>query len=152
MENIGKRIRALRHARDLTQAELGRRAGLPQGTIAKVERDDSNPTRDTLQRLATALGITVAELEGEPDILDGPFPASQLRAEGLGEEYLRRYERLWGDLRREDRAWLIGHLRIVADAERRIQALEAAAHDDPPDSALPARAQGAPVFAHMISH
>jgi transcriptional regulator with XRE-family HTH domain len=142
---LRERIRELRQARGWNQTELAARAGLRQGTIANLEtgaRD--NPTRETLDKLAAAFGIGVPELLGD-DLLAGDFPAGQLRAEGVGEEYLLRYRRLWPNLRREDRAWLLGHLRIVADAERRIQALEAASREDSPDGPLPARAQVPPV-------
>jgi transcriptional regulator with XRE-family HTH domain len=146
------RIRDLRQARGWTQTELAKHANLRQGTITNLEtgaRD--NPTRDTLDKLAAAFGITVQELLGEGDILSGEFPAANLRALGLTDDFLLRYQRIWVDLRRDDRAWLLGHLRIVADAERRIQALEATAHDDPPNNALPARAELPSVLAHIIT-
>jgi transcriptional regulator with XRE-family HTH domain len=145
------RIRDLRQARGWTQTELAERSGLKQGTITNLEtgaRD--NPTRDTLAKLAGAFGITVQELLGN-DILDGPFPAANLRDLGLTDAFLARYARLWVDLPRDQRAWLIGHLRIVADAERRIRALEAAAADDEPDRVVPADAQGPAVLAHIVS-
>ena len=133
------RIRELRQARGWNQTDLAARAGLRQGTIANLEtgaRD--NPTQDTLDKLARAFGLTIAELIGN-DILDGPFPAATLRELGLTDAFLLRYAKLWPDLHREQRAWVVGHLRIVADAERKIRALEGGAHgrepDDPPEPA-----------------
>jgi transcriptional regulator with XRE-family HTH domain len=151
--SFGETVRRLRKERHWTQQELGARASLPSGTISHIENGrNDNPTQDTLDRLARALGVQVSDLiEGEGGILDGPFPASQLRAEGLGEDYLRRYERLWPNLRRDDRAWLIGHLGIVADAERRVRAMEAMATGDDPDRPLPASAQSPSVLAHLIT-
>jgi transcriptional regulator with XRE-family HTH domain len=39
----------------LSQAELARRAGVSQQAIAKLEHPDSNPTVETLQKVADAL-------------------------------------------------------------------------------------------------
>ena len=39
----------------LSQAELARRAGVSQQAIAKLEHPDSNPTVETLQKVANAL-------------------------------------------------------------------------------------------------
>ena len=50
------RLRKERKAAGLTQAELARRAKVPQGTISKMERGDIlAPTFDTLDKLARAL-------------------------------------------------------------------------------------------------
>lgn len=49
-------IRGARIAAGLTQAELARRAGLTQAMVARVEDPDYNPTLQTLERIARALG------------------------------------------------------------------------------------------------
>lgn len=41
----------------LTQAELGRRLGLPQSQISRWERGDVQPSLETLQRLVRACGL-----------------------------------------------------------------------------------------------
>ncbi|MBI2833019.1 MAG: helix-turn-helix transcriptional regulator [Acidobacteria bacterium] len=58
---IGERLRALRLERGLTQEQLGERADLSYKFIGEVERGDANPTVGTLDMLATALGVTIAE-------------------------------------------------------------------------------------------
>src|SRR5689334_6270068 len=137
MAELGSRIRALRKARDLTQKELAERAGISEISIKTLETGKYSPRGDTLDKLARALDVSVSVLLGEDDILSGPWPASQLRQLDLHPDLLLRYERLWPGLSRDDRSWLLGHLRIMAEAERRIRALEAEARDHP-DSALPA--------------
>ena len=46
----------------LTQGELADRAGMSQSNLSGYERGQKNPTVATLQRLADALGIDVADL------------------------------------------------------------------------------------------
>jgi transcriptional regulator with XRE-family HTH domain/predicted RNase H-like HicB family nuclease len=58
-------LRRARHAAGFTQAELARRAGLSQPQLAKLESPDSNPTLDTLDRVAEALGVRLT-LRFEP--------------------------------------------------------------------------------------
>lgn len=41
----------------ITQAELGRRLGLPQSQISRWERGDVQPSLETLQRLVRACGL-----------------------------------------------------------------------------------------------
>jgi DNA-binding XRE family transcriptional regulator/predicted RNase H-like HicB family nuclease len=49
-------LRWARKRAGLTQAELGRRAGLSQPAVARLEDPDYNPTLDMLERVAAALG------------------------------------------------------------------------------------------------
>lgn len=50
---------AMRAHAGLTQAELARRMGTTQSSIARIEAGASLPTIDVLARLARATGITV---------------------------------------------------------------------------------------------
>ena len=60
---FGDRVRAWRERRGIKQAELARRSGLDTATISRIERNkQTNPTTDTVQRLAAALGIKPVEL------------------------------------------------------------------------------------------
>jgi DNA-binding XRE family transcriptional regulator len=49
-------LRQTRHHAHLTQAQLAKRAGVSQQQIAQLEHPDSNPTLDTLEKVARALG------------------------------------------------------------------------------------------------
>jgi transcriptional regulator with XRE-family HTH domain len=51
--------RARRRAK-LSQRELGKRAGIPQSTVARVELGTLSPRTDTLDRLLRAAGQTLA--------------------------------------------------------------------------------------------
>lgn len=57
-EGFAQRLRALRKERDLSQTQLGEKAGLHYTHIGRFERGTSRPGGDTLQRLADALDTT----------------------------------------------------------------------------------------------
>ncbi len=59
---VGRRIKAVRMARELTRAELAHRARLSRVHVARMERDESSPTLNTLERLAKALDVTIRDL------------------------------------------------------------------------------------------
>lgn len=61
-ELLGVRLKQLRKDQDLTQGELGRRAGVATSTISKVENNQLSPTFETLLKLAEGLEIDIAEL------------------------------------------------------------------------------------------
>jgi transcriptional regulator with XRE-family HTH domain len=66
------RMRVLREARGLTQAQLAERAGCNVVTIIRLERGNGHPNRADLERFAKALSVTLQELTGptedtEPD-------------------------------------------------------------------------------------
>lgn len=54
---LGRRIRELRLAAGLTQAELARRTGIHRPNIARVEAGRHTPSLETLARLAQAIGV-----------------------------------------------------------------------------------------------
>lgn len=66
---LSERVRVMRVFSDLTQAELAQKAGVTVETVARLERvvrgrasANSNPSLDTLARIAFALGTTTGEL------------------------------------------------------------------------------------------
>lgn len=61
-KTIGERIRYVRQWRELTQAELARRAGIHWVTMSRIEHDVHVPTVDVLFRLADALDVSVDDL------------------------------------------------------------------------------------------
>ncbi|MFI0465053.1 helix-turn-helix domain-containing protein [Saccharopolyspora sp. 5N102] len=62
LAGLGDRIRRLRAARGLDQADLAGRAGLGVALLGNVERGDATPSLDVLAQLATALGVGLSEL------------------------------------------------------------------------------------------
>jgi transcriptional regulator with XRE-family HTH domain len=68
---IGLRVRALRRAKGLTQAELAERAGRSNEAISGLERGKYSPSLETVLAIARALDSPLAELMGE-DNADSP--------------------------------------------------------------------------------
>ena len=61
--NIGKNIKKLRQAKDLSQDRLSKLADVSYNSIIKLETGGiTNPTIETLQKIAKALDVSVDEL------------------------------------------------------------------------------------------
>jgi transcriptional regulator with XRE-family HTH domain len=59
---IGKRLKALRAERNMSQYDLANAAGVSQGLIWQLEANRKNPGLKTLLRLAQALSVSPEEL------------------------------------------------------------------------------------------
>ena len=62
VSRFAARLRELRRSRGLSQAELAHQATLTPTYITRLEAGLSSPQLDTLDRLATALGVGVTDL------------------------------------------------------------------------------------------
>ena len=59
---MGKRLKRLRTAKDLSQAALAERAGLTREYVNKLEAGRQDPSLTTISALAKALGVPVTRL------------------------------------------------------------------------------------------
>jgi transcriptional regulator with XRE-family HTH domain len=59
MDSLGKNLRALRTAQELTLVQLGEKAGLSASYLSQVERGVTMPSLTRLTRIAEALGAEV---------------------------------------------------------------------------------------------
>ncbi|GAA3261376.1 helix-turn-helix domain-containing protein [Nonomuraea helvata] len=66
MAELGQRIRSGRRARGLTVERLSALSGISRSMVSEVERGAKTPTVLVLDRLATALGTSIARLLDEP--------------------------------------------------------------------------------------
>jgi transcriptional regulator with XRE-family HTH domain len=76
--NLALNVRQLRSARQLSQAELAKIAGIPRPTLAHLESGSANPTLSVLMRLASALQVLIEELVAPPRAQVRHFSADQL--------------------------------------------------------------------------
>ena len=75
---FGRRLRALRLAQDMSQVELARRIGRHQTAIGPYERDEYEPPRDVVEKLA----LGARDQPGVP--LFRPQPARRRRCRCVG--------------------------------------------------------------------
>ncbi|MGC4122861.1 MAG: helix-turn-helix transcriptional regulator [Myxococcales bacterium] len=61
---IGEAIRGARKNQDLTLKQLARRTGLSVSLLSQIERAESSASISSLYRIASALGLKMAELFG----------------------------------------------------------------------------------------
>lgn len=59
----GELIRALRIKQQLLQEDVAERAGISVTHLSRIENGRSEPTRETIERLAPVLGVTAAYLD-----------------------------------------------------------------------------------------
>jgi DNA-binding XRE family transcriptional regulator/predicted RNase H-like HicB family nuclease len=72
-------IRWARHDAGLSQGELGKRAGVSQQQIAKLENPDENPSLESLDKVARALGLAVNVDFERPDVILPPSTGTKRR-------------------------------------------------------------------------
>jgi len=67
LHKVAKRIKELRKIKKMTQETLAGKADLHPTLIGKIERAEINPTIASLQKIAKAFNISLAELLTFPD-------------------------------------------------------------------------------------
>lgn len=66
----GQRIKAARVKAGLTQKELGTKLGVSESFIAQYETDKRNPKKETIVKIADALGVHFLELYSDEEIVE----------------------------------------------------------------------------------
>jgi transcriptional regulator with XRE-family HTH domain len=92
---IARRVRALRDGHGLSLEALAERSGVSRSNISLIERAQSSPTAAVLDKLATALGVTLASLFETPaPSADPPSPLVRAAAQAVWTDpasgYVRR--------------------------------------------------------------
>jgi transcriptional regulator with XRE-family HTH domain len=58
---LGRRVRALRMKRGLSQEELAESSGLHRNYVGAIERGEKNPTITTIKKLTKALKVSLTD-------------------------------------------------------------------------------------------
>ena len=61
------RLRELREAANLSQAQLAKRAGMSKGGVADLEQNRRKPAWETVQKLCKALGVSCETFNEEAE-------------------------------------------------------------------------------------
>ncbi|MFO0604543.1 MAG: helix-turn-helix transcriptional regulator [Polyangiales bacterium] len=77
---FGERLRALRTAASLTQAELAERADLDVSYVSQLERGLRDPSLSSIEAVAGALGLSVAQFFDDAAAAAGAARDAQARA------------------------------------------------------------------------
>jgi transcriptional regulator with XRE-family HTH domain len=91
-QRLGARIRDLRAGRGLTLDGLAEAAGVSRAMLSRIERGESSPTAQLLNKVCDGLGITLSVLFAEPAPLASPLAryADQPIWRDPATRYLRR--------------------------------------------------------------
>jgi transcriptional regulator with XRE-family HTH domain len=65
IERTATRLRAARQSKQLTQAEVAKRAGISENHYAQIERAEKNPSSSNLINIIRAIGVSSAEIIDE---------------------------------------------------------------------------------------
>ncbi|XHX79613.1 MAG: helix-turn-helix domain-containing protein [Stenomitos frigidus ULC029] len=84
---VGNTIRDLRQRHGLTIADVAEQIGISRGMLSKIENAQTATSLETLAKLASALGVSLATLFRNYNI---PAGSAQLVKQGEGMEVVRR--------------------------------------------------------------
>jgi transcriptional regulator with XRE-family HTH domain len=87
---LSANIVQLREARGATQQQMAKLAGVPRATWAHLETGRANPTLAVLNRVASALQVTIEELIRAPRAAVKHFPADTLPTRLRGAVVVRK--------------------------------------------------------------
>ena len=87
--HLAKNIKQLREARQITQDQLARLAGIPRPTVANLESGQANPTLAVLVKLAQAMQVSVESLISSPRSTTQVYRASELASRRRGDVMIR---------------------------------------------------------------
>ena len=65
IERTAARLRKARRAKQLTQAEVAKKAGISVNHYAQIERAEKNPTTSTFISIIKAIGVSSTEVLGK---------------------------------------------------------------------------------------
>ena len=83
-----ERIRELRNLKNVSQARLAVTAGMDPATLNRIEQGKGNPNLKTLEKLANALEVSVADLLSDSPKVEAP-PSPELPFNDVLEEERR---------------------------------------------------------------
>lgn len=112
--NLGESIRKIRQAKGLSQGEMQKRTGILRSYLSRVENGHTVPSLATLQRLASAMGVALADFfAAEGASATAPVPAD------TASQYLGELKNYLPQLSTQQRQELLEMVKEMASAVRR---------------------------------
>jgi transcriptional regulator with XRE-family HTH domain len=114
--NLGDSIRRIRQAKGLSQGEMQKRTGILRSYLSRVENGHTVPSLATLQRLASAMGVALADFfaaEGEGAAATTTVPHD------AATEYLGELKNYLPQLSTQQRQELLNMVKEMAQSVRR---------------------------------
>jgi transcriptional regulator with XRE-family HTH domain len=114
--NLGESIRKIRQAKGLSQGEMQKRTGILRSYLSRVENGHTVPSLATLQRLATAMGVALADFfaaEGE-----GAVATASISGD-TATQYLGELKNYLPQLSTEQRQKLLAMVKEMTQSVRR---------------------------------
>ena len=62
IERTAARLRKARQVKNMTQAEVAKRAGISENHYAQIERAEKNPTVSTFKSIIKSIGVASSEI------------------------------------------------------------------------------------------
>ncbi len=87
---LGRNLRQLREARDLTQEQIAKVCGIPRATWGHLESGSGNPTLSVLHKVALALQVPLEELTAAPRSTSRLYPKEALESHRQGDGLVRK--------------------------------------------------------------
>ena len=109
--NIGSTIRGYRLQKGMSQGDIEKRTGLLRCYLSRVENGHTVPSLETLQKIARALNLQLAEFFAEEVV------GKEMSGLNLGEEeirFLTQIQRYSANLSESDRRLLLAMVRKFA--------------------------------------
>lgn len=117
---IGRRLRALREKKKLSQGDIQKRSGLLRPYISRVENGHTIPAMETIEKFARALEVPLYQLfyDGPPKV---PVILKRRSADddtwgssGRDADYLMKMRRLLARMDEDDRQLILQMVRKMA--------------------------------------
>ena len=112
---VASAIRMLRQGHGMSQRQLALRMGVPRTYVSKIENEKATPTLSSLERLATALEVTVYDLLR----LCGPSREDEIR-ELLSDTFLAELAEFTSQLNAMQLSSIVAQVRDMVAHPRRV--------------------------------
>ena len=112
---VATAIRMLRQRHGLSQRQLALRMGVPRTYVSKIENEKATPTLSSLERLATALEVSVYDLLR----LCGPSREDEIR-DLLSDTFLAELAEFTSSLNAMQLSSVLGQVRDIVAHPRRV--------------------------------